>query len=143
LAEFTGRKMLAVTLGAFGVVVAVNGVLAWQAVATFPGLEVQNGYVASQTWDAERAAQAALGWRLAVDYDPGRGRLRLAFTDRDGRPAARRARGSAPADGAGRRRLRCVRDAGAGKVDGQGRGAGTGRDPVPPAPQPSRGGLNQ
>lgn len=88
--EFTGRKMLAITLGFFGVIIAVNVLLAWKAVSTFPGLEVQNGYVASQTWDAEMAAQKALGWTLAASYDRGTGQMELLFTDRDGQPAPAR-----------------------------------------------------
>jgi nitrogen fixation protein FixH len=86
MAEFTGRKMLAVTVAFFGVIITVNGVMAWKAVSTFPGLEVTNGYVASQTWDAEMAAQKALGWRLEARYAAGA--LELAFTESDGRPAA-------------------------------------------------------
>jgi nitrogen fixation protein FixH len=86
MAEFTGRKMLAVTVAFFGVIVTVNGVMAWKAISTFPGLEVKNGYVASQTWDAEMAAQKALGWTLSARYDAGA--LELAFTGRDGRPAS-------------------------------------------------------
>ena len=44
---------------AFGVIIAVNLTLAYQAVATFPGLEVKNSYVASQSFDVDRAAQEA------------------------------------------------------------------------------------
>jgi nitrogen fixation protein FixH len=87
MAEFTGRKMLAVCLAFFGVIIAVNLLLAWKAVSTFPGLEVQNGYVASQTWDADMAAQKALGWTLAADYDSKGALLELVFTDRSGQPA--------------------------------------------------------
>jgi nitrogen fixation protein FixH len=87
MAEFTGRKMLAVTLSFFGVIIAVNGVMAYQAVTTFSGLEVKNGYIASQTWDAEMAAQRALGWTLAASYDRSQEQMELVFTDRDGRPA--------------------------------------------------------
>jgi nitrogen fixation protein FixH len=85
--ELTGRKVFAITAGFFGVIIAVNGVLAWKAVETFPGLEVPNSYVASQTWDAERAAQQALGWGLAAAYDGGAQTLQLEFTDAEGRPA--------------------------------------------------------
>jgi nitrogen fixation protein FixH len=85
MGEITGRQVFAVTAGAFAVVIAVNAVLAWQAVATFPGLEVKNSYVASQGWDAARKAQEALGWRMASDYDGGI--LRLRFTGPDGRAA--------------------------------------------------------
>jgi nitrogen fixation protein FixH len=85
--ELTGRKVFAITASFFGVVIAVNVLLAYKAVSTFPGLEVPNSYVASQTWDAERTAQEALGWDLAADYDHVSGALELNFTDRDGRPA--------------------------------------------------------
>lgn len=62
---FTGRHMAAVMVGGFGVIVAVNLLMASLATSTFGGLVVENSYVASQnfnTWldDAERAA--ALGW---------------------------------------------------------------------------------
>ena len=64
MAELTGRKVLAITVSAFGVIIAVNVTLAWQAIATFPGLEVDNGYVASQTFDAEKKGGSWLreGW---------------------------------------------------------------------------------
>lgn len=84
MTELTGRKVLAITLAFFGVIIAVNFTLAWQAVSTFPGLEVKNSYVASQTWDAERAAQRALGWTLAAEYDHEAGRMQLDFADAQG-----------------------------------------------------------
>ena len=62
----TGRKVLMITGAAFGVIIAVNLTLAYQAVATFPGLETRNSYVASQTFDADRRAQLALGWDAAA-----------------------------------------------------------------------------
>lgn len=83
--ELTGKGVLAITLGAFGIIIAVNLVMATQAVRSFPGLEVANSYVASQTFDADRRAQAALGWDLAADYAPGR--LALTFRDAQGLPA--------------------------------------------------------
>lgn len=82
--RMNGRHVLAIALGFFGVIIAVNLVLAVQAVSTFPGLEVDNSYVASQTFDIERKAQEALGWSLREDYDAGRGELRLTFTDAQG-----------------------------------------------------------
>ncbi len=84
----TGRKVLTSTVAFFAVVIAVNVVLANRAIGTFPGLEVQNSYVASQTFDAERAAQEGLGWTLATEYDAAEDALRLAFTDAQGLPAA-------------------------------------------------------
>jgi len=86
MAELTGRHVLAITVGAFGIIIAVNVVMAVQAVRTFPGLEVANGYVASQTFDAERKAQEALGWTVTPEYRNGR--LTLAMTDAEGLPAA-------------------------------------------------------
>ena len=87
MGEINGRHVLAVTVGAFSVIIAVNVLMAYKAVATFPGLEVKNSYIASQTFDAERAAQKALGWTLSPEYDPATRELRLTFADRDGLPA--------------------------------------------------------
>lgn len=83
--EITGRQVAVFTVGAFGIIVAVNLVMAWQAVSTFPGLEVKNSYVASQGWNAARDAQVALGWRLTQEYREGV--LTLRFTDSAGLPA--------------------------------------------------------
>jgi nitrogen fixation protein FixH len=84
MAELTGKHVFVITAGAFGVIIAVNLVLAFQAVNTFPGLEVKNSYVASQGFDDRKAAQEALGWSLAPRY--AEGRIELAFTSRDGLP---------------------------------------------------------
>ncbi|MEO6300600.1 MAG: FixH family protein [Paracoccaceae bacterium] len=82
----TGLHVLAIFMVFFGVIIAVNVGLAWKAISTFPGLEVENGYVASQTFDVEMAAQKALGWVLVPKYDVGTDRLTLAFTDATGKP---------------------------------------------------------
>ena len=84
--RLTGWHVLAMFVAFFGVIIAVNVTLAWQAIATFPGLEVANSYVASQTFDADRAAQQALGWTLTQDYDAAGQQMRLAFVDEAGRP---------------------------------------------------------
>lgn len=84
-AELTGRKVLAITLGGFGVVIGVNLLMAFFAVSSFPGLETPNSYVASQRFDAERTAQEALGWTVTPIYE--RGVLTLALRDADGNPA--------------------------------------------------------
>ena len=83
---FTAKHMLAVTLSFFGVIIAVNIGLAYSAISTFPGLEVNDSYVASQTFDQEKTAQEALGWHLKQGYDPAKDQLRLAFTDKAGKP---------------------------------------------------------
>lgn len=84
MAELTGRHVLAITVGAFGIIIAVNLVMAWKAISTFPGLDVQNSYVASQEFNAKRDAQVALGWTMTPVYD--RGRMTIAFTDTAGNP---------------------------------------------------------
>lgn len=80
--ELTGRKVFMITAAFFGVIIAVNLTMAIKAVQTFPGLEVPNSYVASQSFDREMAAQKALGWRLSHSYENGR--LSLRFLDRAG-----------------------------------------------------------
>jgi nitrogen fixation protein FixH len=85
--EFTGRKVFFFTAACFGVVIAVNVVMATKAVSTFPGLEVANSYVASQSFDADRSAQIGLGWTLTPEYDPQAQKLRLNFTDANGMPS--------------------------------------------------------
>lgn len=82
---FTGWHMLALTLSFFGVIIAVNIGLAYKAVSTFPGLEVDDSYVASQTFDQEKTAQEALKWHLKQGYDRGTKRLSLDFTDSAGK----------------------------------------------------------
>ena len=84
--ELTGRHVLAITVSAFAVIIAVNVLMAYKAISTFPGLEVANSYVASQDFDADRTAQLALGWTLAPNYDTAKGELQLAFTDAQGQP---------------------------------------------------------
>jgi nitrogen fixation protein FixH len=80
----TGLKVFLITATAFGVIIAVNLTLAFQAVRTFPGLEVKNSYVASQSFDRDRADQLSLGWTVSLDYDGGV--LSLTLTDEGGQP---------------------------------------------------------
>lgn len=80
----TGRKVAVIAVGAFSVIIAVNLVLAWQAVRSFPGLEARNGFVESQDFDARRAAQQALGWQVGLEYADGE--LTLRFHDTAGHP---------------------------------------------------------
>ena len=82
--EITGRHVLFGMVGAFGVIITVNVIMAWQAVSTFPGLEVKNSYVASQTFDAERRAQEALGWTTAAEVRGGE--VVLSIRDAQGLP---------------------------------------------------------
>lgn len=84
--ELTGRTVLAIFAGAFGLIIAVNGFMAWSAISTFPGLEVQNSYVASQGFNDRLARQRGLGWNVRVEVAAGE--LRVHITDPDGTPAA-------------------------------------------------------
>lgn len=86
MTELTGKHVLAITVSAFAVIIGVNVLLAYKAVSTFPGLEVDNSYVASQGFNARKAAQEALGWTMTPGYQDGR--MTLAFLDRAGRPVA-------------------------------------------------------
>ena len=87
MAEITGRRVLGFTVGAFSIIIAVNMLLAYKAVSTFPGLEVANSYVASQKFNAAKAAQLALGWTLDASFDAAEKRLFLTFVGADGLPA--------------------------------------------------------
>ncbi|MCQ0972107.1 FixH family protein [Paracoccus sp. TK19116] len=78
-----GRHVLAMFAAGFGLIIAVNVTLAVQAVRTFPGLEVANSYVESQSFQARRAAQEALGWRTDVTYAAGT--LRLSVRAQNGK----------------------------------------------------------
>ncbi|WP_316015020.1 FixH family protein [Roseobacter sp. HKCCA0434] len=77
-----GWHIAAMFVGGFGIIIAVNLALAISAVRTFPGKETESSYVASQRFDADRAAQDALGWTLDVTLDATA--LRLAVTGPDG-----------------------------------------------------------
>ena len=79
-----GAKVFAIFSMFFAVIIAVNLVMAWKAISTFPGLETTNSYLASQTFDADRAAQIALGWTVAAAVHQGD--LQVTVTDDQGRP---------------------------------------------------------
>jgi nitrogen fixation protein FixH len=85
--EFTGRHMLLLVVGFFGVIVAVNVGMATLATTSWTGLVVKNSYVASQEFEAKRLAheaQKAAGW--AVTFRVDNGNASLMVTDRLGRP---------------------------------------------------------
>ena len=69
--QLTGRHVALIFGGAFSVIIAVNLALAYNAVHTFPGLEVKNSYVASQSFDKDRDAQLALGWSVYAEARDG------------------------------------------------------------------------
>ncbi|GKY86173.1 FixH family protein [Sinisalibacter aestuarii] len=82
----TGRKVFAIFAGAFALIIGVNIFMAYSAVGTFPGLEVDNSYVASQSFDADRAAQEALGWDVSAAFE-GEDAVALTIIGPNGQPA--------------------------------------------------------
>lgn len=77
-----GWHVLAGFVGAFGIIITVNLVMATQAIRTFPGLEVKNSYVASQEFNTRLHDQQALGWKIYGDWKDGM--VHLSITDKNG-----------------------------------------------------------
>ena len=75
--ELTGKHVLIGMVSAFGVIIAVNLFMAYQAISTFPGVEAKNTYYASQNFEAARQAQIALGWQVSETYQDGRLSVRI------------------------------------------------------------------
>lgn len=90
--ELTGRHVLYMILGFFGVVLLANVVFVYLAVDTFTGLATEGAYVKGLSYNdvlAEAEAQDALGWRVDVERQalgPRRWQLTAAFRDREGGP---------------------------------------------------------
>ncbi len=84
-APLTGRKVFLMFAAFFGVIIGVNLFMAYMAVGTFPGLDVKNSYIASQSFDVDRDAQTALGWDVSVSYQAGE--LQVAVLNEAGQPA--------------------------------------------------------
>jgi nitrogen fixation protein FixH len=82
--KLTGWHALAIFGGAFTVIITVNLFLAFSAVSTFPGLEVKNSYIASQSFDVRRAEQESLGWEVYAEAKDGL--LILSIKDDQGKP---------------------------------------------------------
>lgn len=82
--QLTGRHVAMIFCGAFSIIISVNLALAFNAVSTFPGLEVKNSYVASQSFDADRMAQQSLGWSVRAEARAGE--VLLSVTDAKGAP---------------------------------------------------------
>lgn len=64
--HLTGRRVAAIFVGGFAIVIAVNLLMASIAVGSFHGTVVDNSYVASQNyngWLKQAAASRALGWQ--------------------------------------------------------------------------------
>ena len=71
-----GGHVLMMFIAFFGVMMAVNGAMAYFAVTTFSGEDVSQPYQKGLEFNktlAARAAQAKLGWHVAVDLERSAG----------------------------------------------------------------------
>lgn len=84
-APLTGRKVLAILIAFFGVIISVNLYMASQAIGTFPGLESKTKYIAGRGFNEERSAQMDLNWTTNFTYQDGV--LEVAIIDETGQPA--------------------------------------------------------
>ncbi len=82
MGEIKGWHVLTGFVLAFSVIIGVNLTLAYNAVRTFPGLEVKNSYVASQSFEQERSDQLALGWDVSARVEDGELQLSILQDDR-------------------------------------------------------------
>ncbi len=82
-----GHKVLYALIAFFGAVLAVNGVFVYLALASWNGLTSRNAYEEGLAYNRtieHIRVQAALGWRLDIDYRDGR--AVVTALDRDGQP---------------------------------------------------------
>jgi len=80
--QLTGRKVTAIFVVFFGVIMVVNFTMAHFASSTFGGVVVENSYVASQhynKWLGAAAAQEKLGWSATLARLPD-DRVAVRFT---------------------------------------------------------------
>jgi nitrogen fixation protein FixH len=69
----TGRHVLIALLAMFGVVILVNGVFAYFALSSHPGVVTEDSYAKGLRYNAALAAAAAqrdLGWRSEINFAP-------------------------------------------------------------------------
>lgn len=85
--RFTGRHMAIIMVAFFGVIVSVNGYMAYVAVTSWTGIMARNGYVASQDFNAQlaiRRQQDELGFQSHLSY--GGGAMAFSLRDKSGQP---------------------------------------------------------
>src|SRR5450631_2557727 len=88
----TGRKVLFMLVAFFGVVIAVNGIMAKLAIQTLPGTEVDSAYSASLAYENEIAAahdQNARNWKVDARVQrsaDGGATLQVEARDDSGKP---------------------------------------------------------
>jgi nitrogen fixation protein FixH len=86
-----GRHVLATFIGFFVTVFAVNGVMVYQALSTFGGLDTPDAYRKGLAYNqtiAREAAQSLAGWQDKVEILQAPKRLRVQLHDRSGSAVA-------------------------------------------------------
>ena len=90
--RLTGKHVLLMLIGFFGLVMSVNAVFVYIAVTGFSGIETEDAYVKGLAYNetlAAAEAQKALGWRVNLDTEGlGGDALQVVaeFRDRQGYP---------------------------------------------------------
>jgi len=85
--NLNGWHVLLTFLAFFATVFVVDGIMIYQAVSTFGGLETPDAYRKGLAYNeriAAGAAQEQRGWRDQLDYLPMTQRLRIALSDHAG-----------------------------------------------------------
>lgn len=92
ISELKGLHVLLILLGFFGITIAVNAAMSFYAIETFSGEDVSTPYMRGLAYNStlrERAAEAALGWKvtIAAERSGKAGALLIVdVADRDGVP---------------------------------------------------------
>lgn len=89
----TGRKVLMILVGFFGVMLAVNVFMAHMAVKTFPGLDQSDPYDVGIAYNKEidaAKAQQTLGWSVGLTRTPegDATRITASVKDKAGQPVS-------------------------------------------------------
>ena len=87
--ELKGHHVLMAFVGFFGVILIVNGIFVYFALATFSGGDTSNPYRKGLDYNETLAAAerlAARGWQTEIGYDDQAGRLSVSVRDRTAAP---------------------------------------------------------
>ncbi|PHS78485.1 MAG: hypothetical protein COB59_06865 [Rhodospirillaceae bacterium] len=81
-------------VAAFGVIIIVNGIMAYIASSTWTGLETEKAFKVGQNFNArlaQKSAQAAMGWKVGLQFKsfptpdkPHGGQVQMRFIDAKG-----------------------------------------------------------
>jgi nitrogen fixation protein FixH len=84
--RLTGRAVLAMLVGFFGLIFGVNGLMVYLAIGTFPGAVTGSSYKASQEYNKEIAAaaeQVKRGWIMTEHATLANGTAHVTVDGRD------------------------------------------------------------